>query len=220
MCSHYQVLKEMQRLRRHFGVDPRDLPELKDHAWKGYIAPFLRRADAAEYRRDLAVGQFQLIPDSGPLPKYSLFNARTEDVMTKRSFAGPWKRAQRCVIPAEWIIEPNYEENDKHVAWRIFRTDGLPLGIAGIYNTWQPKDGPPVGSFAMLTVNADQHPFMRRFHKTGDEKRSVVVLDPADYDRWLDCPVGAEAEFLRPPGNDELTGEPDKGKEPVQASLV
>jgi len=28
---------------------------------------------------------------------------------------------------------------------------------------------------------------MRRFHKAGDEKRSVVVIRPDDYDEWLGC---------------------------------
>lgn len=42
-------------------------------------------------------------------------------------------------------------------------------------------EGPAHWSLSMLTVNADEHPLMRRFHKPGDEKRSVVVLDRADY---------------------------------------
>ncbi|KWE79364.1 hypothetical protein WT54_27550 [Burkholderia territorii] len=38
---------------------------------------------------------------------------------------------------------------------------------------------------SMLTVNADGHAVMGRMHKPGDEKRSVVILRPADYDEWL-----------------------------------
>ncbi len=38
---------------------------------------------------------------------------------------------------------------------------------------------------AMLTVNADAHDVMKRMHKQGDEKRSVVILRPDDYDEWL-----------------------------------
>ncbi|VWD17765.1 hypothetical protein BLA18109_05707 [Burkholderia lata] len=37
----------------------------------------------------------------------------------------------------------------------------------------------------MRTVNADGHAVMGRMHKPGDEKRSVVILRPADYDEWL-----------------------------------
>lgn len=208
MCSHYQVLKDRERLRRRFGVEPPEsLDEVLDHAWKHYLGPMVRRPAGLEGGREALLGQFQLIPDSGPLPKYSMFNVRSEDVLARRSFRGPWERGQRCIIPAEWIVEPNYETGS-HVAWKIGRADGAPLGIAGIWNGWLPKDGPPQMSFAMLTVNADAHPFMRRFHKPGDEKRSVVVLDEAEFDRWLDCPQDLMMSMMRLPEPDVLTGEP------------
>lgn len=37
----------------------------------------------------------------------------------------------------------------------------------------------------MLTINADEHPLMSRFHKPGDDKRSVVVLDDNEWEDWL-----------------------------------
>jgi hypothetical protein len=36
----------------------------------------------------------------------------------------------------------------------------------------------------MLTVNADGHAVMKWMHLPNDEKHSVVILRPADYD-WL-----------------------------------
>jgi hypothetical protein len=39
----------------------------------------------------------------------------------------------------------------------------------------------------MLTVNAAEHPLMNRFHKPGDEKRSVVIVQPSGYEDWLSC---------------------------------
>ena len=41
-------------------------------------------------------------------------------------------------------------------------------------------------SVSMLTINADDHPLMRRFHEPGDEKRMVVLLPPDRIDAWLD----------------------------------
>jgi hypothetical protein len=32
----------------------------------------------------------------------------------------------------------------------------------------------------MLTINADDHPFMRQYHKSEDEKRMVVILNEND----------------------------------------
>lgn len=50
----------------------------------------------------------------------------------------------------------------------------------------------------MLTINADDHPLMRLFHKPTDEKRTVVILPPARYQDWLDAPVERSMEFMRP----------------------
>ena len=47
-------------------------------------------------------------------------------------------------------------------------------------------------SYTMLTINADAHPLMRRMHKPDpklaadkQDKRSVIPIDPEDYDQWL-----------------------------------
>ena len=50
----------------------------------------------------------------------------------------------------------------------------------------------------MLTINATDHPLMKRFHKPDDEKRSVVVLDDDDWDAWLTAKTEADVRsFLR-----------------------
>ena len=53
-------------------------------------------------------------------------------------------------------------------------------------------------SFTMLTIYADQHPLMNLFHKPTDEKRMVVVLEPEQFDDWLQAPASRSMEFLRP----------------------
>jgi hypothetical protein len=37
----------------------------------------------------------------------------------------------------------------------------------------------------MLTVNADAHPVLNRFHKPGEEKRSPVLLPLDQWPHWL-----------------------------------
>jgi putative SOS response-associated peptidase YedK len=50
----------------------------------------------------------------------------------------------------------------------------------------------------MLTINADAHPLIRRFHKPGDEKRSVVVVPPAHYREWLYASPRHARDLLQP----------------------
>jgi putative SOS response-associated peptidase YedK len=52
----------------------------------------------------------------------------------------------------------------------------------------------------MLTMNADGHPLMQRFHKPDDQKQMLVILTPDQYDEWLTCPTEeAERFFIRYP---------------------
>ena len=81
--------------------------------------------------------------------------------------------------------------------WRIGQAGEVPMGIAGVYASWRHPDGREMASFAMLTVNADAHPLMQRFHRPGEEKRMVVILAPADDAAWLACPVAEAARFFR-----------------------
>lgn len=57
----------------------------------------------------------------------------------------------------------------------------------------------PERSFIQLTINIVRHPLMRCFHKSGDEKRALVIVPQAEWDDWLDCSDPEYARgFLRP----------------------
>ncbi|WP_264836093.1 SOS response-associated peptidase family protein, partial [Burkholderia cenocepacia] len=58
-------------------------------------------------------------------------------------------------------------------------------GIKGIWRTLQRPDGTEQHTMAMITVNGDEHPIMKHMHRPGDEKRSVVILRPDDWEEWL-----------------------------------
>jgi putative SOS response-associated peptidase YedK len=108
----------------------------------------------------------------------------------------PYQKRQFAIIPADAIYEPNYETG-KAVRWKISLGNDAPLGIAGIweYRSNGP-DGQPLISFSMLTINADDHPLMQRFHKPEDEKRMVVILRPDEYESWLHAPSEQVTSFL------------------------
>ena len=39
----------------------------------------------------------------------------------------------------------------------------------------------------MLTVNANEHRLMKRFHKSSNERRPFVIVPPAAYEDWQSC---------------------------------
>jgi putative SOS response-associated peptidase YedK len=67
--------------------------------------------------------------------------------------------------------------------------------------------GELVVSFSMLTVNADEHPVMRQFHKPGDEKRTPVIIAPDLHDAWLGAEPAKAAELITWAHMPELSAE-------------
>ena len=129
----------------------------------------------------MLVGSFGLIPHWAKDTTISrnTYNSRSETVHEKPSYRDAWRLARHCIIPAEAIYEPDWRSG-RAVPTRISRADGKPMGIAGLWSVWKNPGGETTYSYTMLTINADQHPFMRQFHKPDDEKRSVVILQEQD----------------------------------------
>jgi len=71
------------------------------------------------------------------------------------------------------------------------------MGIAGLWAWWKSPHGIEQHSFTMITINADQHPLMKQFHKTDDEKRMAVILPEKVYDDWLFSDLTHRVDFLQ-----------------------
>jgi hypothetical protein len=130
MCSHYQAMKDRERYRRHFGVEPPD--DLgKFDVWPMHAASFIRRSrhadagDEAVPARDALPGQFGLIPHwatDTTIARHT-YNARSETVASKPSFRDAGRHGQRGIVPAEAFYEPDWRSG-KAVPTHIARTDG------------------------------------------------------------------------------------------------
>jgi putative SOS response-associated peptidase YedK len=202
MCSHYEAIKDRERMQRYFNADLP--PGSKFDLWPGYSGPFIRRhphadvGDEAVPEREALTGVFGLVPHWSTDTKISkhTYNARTETVAEKPSFRDAWKKGQHCIIPAEAIYEPDWRSG-KAKATRIERSDSEPMGIAGLWSSWKSPVGETIYSFTMLTINADDHSLMRQFHKPTDEKRMVVILPQDSYEPWLRAKPQQSVDFMR-----------------------
>ena len=196
MCANYQPATQ-DALITHFGVQPPDT-DYKPETFPGYFAPIIRRPtpEVSMGQRSAVNALFGMVPHWAELKlARSTYNARTETVATKPSFRNAFKHGQFCIVPAAVIYEPCYETG-KPVRAAITSTDGTPIGIAGIWESKKAANGLLMFSFSMLTINADDHPLMRRMHKPADEKRMVVMLRPDQYDAWLNCDVDNAADYF------------------------
>ncbi|TSD71215.1 SOS response-associated peptidase [Janthinobacterium sp. KBS0711] len=192
MCADYTPSRSDQ-IEQHFAVRSPQF-DLPPEAWPGYMAPIIRASHEVPGELEVAPACFGMVPHWADMKlARQTYNARTETVAQKPSFRNAWKRKQFCIIPADNFFEPCYETG-KPVRWRIERADGMPAAIAGIWE-FRPQD--LLLSFSMLTINADGHPLMQRFHKPDDEKRMVMILDPDQYHGWLDGSLVTEEDLFR-----------------------
>jgi putative SOS response-associated peptidase YedK len=197
MCANYTPTR-LDAISQHHGLE-RALFDFPPEAFPGYLAPIVRESREVAGQAEVVPAMFGMVPHWADTKlARQTYNARSETVATKPSFRNAWKRKQFCIIPAQNIFEPSYETG-KSVRWRISDAAEKPLAIAGIWD-WKAAgpDGLPLLSFSMLTINADGHPLMDRFHKPGDEKRMVVLLEPHQYQDWLEGSLVNEADVYRP----------------------
>jgi putative SOS response-associated peptidase YedK len=123
--------------------------------------------------------QWSLVPGwtrslvSGP----PLHIARSDTVGSKRSFKDSFQK-RRCLIPASGFYEWKRLDNRSKQPWNIFRADGQPMAIAGIWDHWETPDGDTLESCAMITTDANE--FMSQIHD-----RMPVILGKEHWDFWL-----------------------------------
>ena len=184
MCTNFTPTKRSQWVRDSLGVDlPSDYP---DEAFPGYAAPLVVKSHQSG-RVACGLAKFGLIPAWAKDNKISrhTYNARSETVTEKPSYRTAWRQRQFGLVLVDDFYEPSYESG-KAVRWKIQLATGDPFAIACLWDRWKdPQTGEVLVSFSMLTVNADEHPVMRQFHKSGDEKRTPVVMAPHLHDHWL-----------------------------------
>jgi len=211
MCTNFTPTRNDRWSRETLGVDVSEL-NCPQETYPGYAAPIALLDDQARITCHSA--RFGLIPhwakdgQAATQIGRKTYNARTETVAEKPSYRTPWRKRQFAIALLDDFFEPNWETG-KAVRWRIERSDGQPMGVASIWDRWtDPTSGEIVTSFSMLTVNADGHPVMGRFHRPGDEKRSVVVLPPEQFQAWLNADVNAAMKLCAVPADGTLTAEP------------
>ncbi|WP_290435226.1 SOS response-associated peptidase [Aeromonas caviae] len=205
MCINY-IPTTKAVLVEYFGVDDPGY-DWKEEVWQDYQAPILILRDG---RRQALIASYGMVPKRKVQPghkHYTTMNARAETVGEKPTYRHAWQQGHLCLVPMTGFFEPCYESG-KAERWRISMADGMPFAVAGIWRAWEEEQGYSF-SFSQLTINADTHPLLRRMHKPGDEKRSLVIVPPDDYDAWLGCRIPELVRtYLVHQGVRSLTGIP------------
>ncbi|HRD66813.1 MAG TPA: SOS response-associated peptidase [Candidatus Competibacter sp.] len=185
MCGRFIQARSGEVLAGQFGLR---LPA--DRAARYNVAPSqpvlgIRAVDGG---RELAWLRWGLVPGWSPEPrsKYSTINARAETVAEKPTYRQAFRR-RRCLIPADGFYEWRKMDGRKQ-PYCIGLTDGAPFAFAGLWERWE-REEQIVESCTVLVTQANQ--CIAQIHD-----RMPVILEPADYDAWLDPALQDAARLL------------------------
>ena len=180
MCGRYTLTTPKGRLAEEFGLSG-ELPEIPPSY---NIAPTQDVAtilgDGEERRLEMM--RWGLIPSWADDPEIGarMINARSETAAEKPSFRAAFKK-RRCLIPTDGFYEWQKTNGPKQ-PFHIRLRDERPFALAGLWEMWQEDGGPEVHSCTILTTGAND--LLAPVHN-----RMPVILDPENYDFWLDPDV-------------------------------
>jgi putative SOS response-associated peptidase YedK len=167
--------------------------------------------------RMLVAAQWGLVPhwvksaSDAKLRAPKLVNAKSDLASTGTAFREAWLNNQRCIVPMTAFYEDDLRTG-KAIPTRVARIDGKPMGVAGLWARWQGADGEVIISYALLTVNANNHALLHRYQQPGSEKSMPVILNEGAYDAWLSVRQDKAKEFMRQYAAQWLTANPVEKK--------
>ncbi|HUN86876.1 MAG TPA: SOS response-associated peptidase [Terracidiphilus sp.] len=195
MCGRFARRSTQQVLADWFGVELEDMPWFAPtyNAAPQSTQPVVRfKRDTAE--REVALLRWGLVPFWAKDPKlgYSTFNARAEEVASKPVFREAMKK-RRCLVPSDAFYEWKKLDAKTKKPFAFALRSGEPYAFAGLWERWKPKEGEPLESFSIITTDCND--LMEPIHD-----RMPVILDPRDYERWLEPgdPARLPVDLLRP----------------------
>ena len=122
-----------------------------------------------------------------------MINARSETAATSGVFKTSFSR-KRCLVVADGFYEWQTQDDGSKQPYRYTLTDGGPFAFAGLWSSWHGPEKERVLSYTIMTTTPNE--LVAEVHD-----RMPVIVDPADYDAWLDATVtdlGVAGELLRP----------------------
>jgi putative SOS response-associated peptidase YedK len=190
MCGRYSTPQQSEA-ERYFAVHLlRWQFERSYNVAPSQSVPVIRSAGG---QREGVMMRWGLVPffAKGVPPKYSTINARIETVETAASYRGPWKRAQRCLVPAAGFFEWHVDGSGAKKPFYIHATDQPQFGMAGLWDSSRHEDGSVLESCTIITMPAN--PLMAEIHNAPGKQRMPAILPPTALDAWLG---GTPAEAL------------------------
>ena len=198
MCGRFARRSTQEVLAEWFDLEPEELPWFAPsyNIAPQSTQPVVRMSRDSD-SRELALLRWGLVPFWAKDSKlaYSTINARAEEAASKPAYREALKK-RRCLVPADAFFEWQRQDPKTKHPFAFALASGKPYAFAGLWESWRPNEpvgSAPIETFTILTT--DPNELVEPVHN-----RMPVILEPKDYDRWLDPgdPTRPPIDLLRP----------------------
>lgn len=193
MCSRFRQTFPPDAVRAYFGY--RNQPNFPARYNIAPTQPIPVVRQSRERGREFTLMRWGLVPSwvKDPANFTTLINARAETAADKPSFRNALKY-RRCLVIADGFYEWTGAKGQKRPFHIRRRDSDEPIAFAGLWETWIGPEGSEIDSATILTTSANRD--VQALHE-----RMPVILDPEDFDAWLDCDrfrISDIEELLKP----------------------
>lgn len=185
-----KVLMQLEREGKVWRIDP-VFPGDPAEIWrwtKNGIEPVQARFDLVPRFFKTGLSRAEMLKEKESRRKgsagFSSYNARSDGLLLKPTWKGPWRERKRMVVPVAGFFErPNEDDAPREFRGRRYfiRLDS-PMNLAGLYDRWENDKGETLESFGIITVASDGNPLLQSIH----HPRCPLILDHDQVERWLD----------------------------------
>lgn len=174
MCGRY-VSPSAAAIEREFGLTGRDWRFATNfNVAPTQLVPAIR---AVVGGAEAVLLRWGLVPffAHGLPGKYSTINARIETMQTSASYRAPWKRGQRCLLPATGFYEWHLNADGTKQPYYIHLDDQATFAFAGLWDRSVGADGAAIESCTIITLPAN--PLMADIHNGRARMPALLAAD-------------------------------------------
>lgn len=200
MCARFSLTRAEKELLKYYNVQYNE-PFTPNYNLAPTQVGLVITADEPDIAQPM---HFGLIPHWAQNTKLNIstLNARSEEVLEKKTFEPLITRHKTCLVLADGFFEWD-RKSGKPIPYRFILKDREVFAFAGLWSQWKSRDGSQVyRSFTIMTTVANQ--IVGKVH---DPKfRMPVILERDDEKLWLDKQLspGELLQFCVPYPDDKM----------------
>jgi putative SOS response-associated peptidase YedK len=198
MCGRYVRRSDKQRIAEafHLGKLPADFILPPDFNIAPTTFQPVIRLNRETGEREIVMMRWGLVPhfakSLADVKGLSNINVKAETIQQRAMWRIPFQK-RRCLVPADGFYE--WQKIDAKTRKPFFYSlnNGQPFAFAGLWDAWKdPHTGEWLLSFAIITTEPNE--LTAQVHD-----RMPVILEPRNYDRWLQRCTLQHPDLEQPP---------------------